>query len=50
MGQRSFGKGKIALVVMATMAGVLLWSFGVEFVLQNYVFVSPQVNSAQKIK
>jgi hypothetical protein len=50
MDQRSFGTGKIAMAVMATLAGVMLWSFGIEFVLRNYVFISPQVNSVQKIK
>jgi hypothetical protein len=50
MDQRSFGKGRVAMAVIATMAGVLLWSLGIEFVLHSYVFTSLQVNSVQRTK
>jgi hypothetical protein len=42
-------RGKFATAIIATMAAVLLWGFGTEFVLKNYVFVSPPVHSVQKV-
>jgi hypothetical protein len=49
MNGRSYEKGKFAMAIMATTAVVLLWGFGVEFVLNKYVFISPPVHSVQKI-
>jgi hypothetical protein len=50
MDQRFSGKGKLAMAIIATMAAVILWSFGIEFVLHNYVFISPPETSIQKSK
>jgi hypothetical protein len=45
----SLKKGRFAAAIIATTVAVLIWGFGVEFVLKNYVFVSPPVHSIQKI-
>jgi hypothetical protein len=45
----SLKKGRLATAIIATMVAALIWGFGVEFVLTNYVFVSPPVHSVQKI-
>jgi hypothetical protein len=49
MDRRSSEKSKFAMAIIATTAAVLLWGFGAEFVLKNYVFVSPPVHSLQKV-
>jgi hypothetical protein len=49
MDRRSSEKSKFAMAIIATTAAVLLWGFGAEFVLKNYVFVSPPVHSVQKV-
>jgi hypothetical protein len=49
MGQRSFGRNKLAITVIATTVAVLLWGLGVELVLHNYIFVLPSGNSIPKI-
>jgi hypothetical protein len=35
------GKGKAAVQIAGVVAAMLLWGFGFQYVLQNYVFVSP---------
>jgi hypothetical protein len=50
MDQESSGKGKVAAGIVGTVAAVLLWGFGIEYVLHNYVFVSPPENSVQQVK
>jgi hypothetical protein len=50
MDRESHSKGKTAAAILATVAAILLWGFGAEYVLQNYVFVSPPESSFQKIK
>jgi hypothetical protein len=50
MDRDSPDKGKVAVVIVATAAAVLLWGFGVEYVLQNYVFVSPPESAFQNVK
>jgi hypothetical protein len=42
--------GKATALVAGTLAAVLLWGFGVEYVLHNYVFLSPPEISIQKLK
>lgn len=49
MDQRFFGRNKLAVAVIATTLAVLLWSFGVELVLHNYIFVPPPETSILKI-
>jgi len=50
MDRRSSRIGKATGLVAVTMAAVLLWGFGVEYVLHNYVFLSPPEISVQKLK
>jgi hypothetical protein len=50
MDREPFRKGKVAAGIVATVAAVLLWGFGVQYVLHNYVFLSPPESSFQKIK
>jgi hypothetical protein len=50
MDQRSFMTGKASLLVAGTAAAVLLWGFGVEYMLHTYVFPSPPEISVQKSK
>ncbi len=47
--QRFSGKRKVAMAIVGTTAVILLWGFGVDFVLHNYIFVSPTENSVQKM-
>jgi hypothetical protein len=49
MEQRLSEKSRFAMVVVATTVVVLLWGFGVELVLQNYIFVFPPENVIRKI-
>jgi hypothetical protein len=35
------GKGRAAVQIAGVVAAMLLWGFGFQYVLQNYVFVSP---------
>ena len=44
------GKRKVAAGIAVTVVVALLWGFGVEYVLQNYVFISPPANAIQKVK
>jgi hypothetical protein len=44
------GKRKVAVGIAATVVVAILWGFGVEYVLHNYVFISPPENAAQKMK
>jgi hypothetical protein len=48
MDLRFFGKNKLAMAVMATTVAIVLWGFGVEFVLHNYVFISPPEKGARR--
>ena len=50
MDQRSLMTGKATLLVAGTVAAVLFWGFGVEYVLHNYVFPSPPEISVQTLK
>jgi hypothetical protein len=50
MDRKTFSKGKVAAGIVVTVAAVLLWGFGVEYVLHSYVFLSPPETSFQKIK
>jgi hypothetical protein len=50
MDQGSSGKGKVAAGIVATVAAVLIWGFGVEYVLHSYVFVSPPERSVRHIR
>jgi hypothetical protein len=45
-----YGKRKVATGIVATVVAVMLWGFGVEYVLHNYVFISPPENAVQKMK
>jgi hypothetical protein len=44
------GKGKVAAGIAATVVVAMLWGFGVEYVLHNYVFISPPENAVQTMK
>jgi hypothetical protein len=48
MDQRSSGKGRLAVAILGTMVAVILWSFGIEFVLHTYIFILPPEHSIQK--
>jgi hypothetical protein len=50
MDRESHSKGKITAAIVATVAAVLLWGFGAEYVLQNCVFVSPPESSFQQAR
>ncbi len=50
MDQGSSGKGKVAAGIVATVVAVLIWGFGVEYVLHSYVFVSPPASHFQTAK
>jgi hypothetical protein len=50
MDQQSSEKGRATLLVAGTVAAVLVWGFGVEYVLHNYVFMSPPEIAIQKVK
>jgi hypothetical protein len=47
--QPGSGKGKVAAGIVATVVAAMLWGFGVEYVLHNYVFISPPENAIQKM-
>jgi hypothetical protein len=54
-GGRNYGSGAIQQRqgrrgIVATVAALLLWGFGLEYVLHSYVFLSPPESSFQKIK
>ncbi len=38
------------MFIAATVVAVLLWGFGVEYVLRAYVFMPPPENAIQTIK
>jgi hypothetical protein len=44
------GKAKAAALIAGTVAAVLLWGFGAQYLLRNYVFLSPPEISIQKMK
>jgi hypothetical protein len=50
MDRGSSGKGKVAAKIVATVVAVLIWGFGVEYVLHSYVFVSPPESHLQNIR
>jgi hypothetical protein len=50
MDRRSSITGKATALVAATVAAVLLWGFGVEYMLHSYVFPSPPEISIHKMK
>jgi hypothetical protein len=50
MDQRSSSKGKATMLVAGTVAAILLWGFGVEYLLQNFIFISPPEISVQNLK
>ena len=50
VGSRGSEKGRFAMVVAAATVVVLLWGFGVELVLHNYIFVSPPVLTSDQNK
>jgi hypothetical protein len=50
MDQQSTGRGKTTVLISGTVAAVLLWGFGLEYVLHAYVFISPPENSIHKTK
>jgi hypothetical protein len=43
------GKGEVAAAIVTSVAVVLPWGFGVEYVLHAYVFVPPPESNVQKI-
>jgi uncharacterized membrane protein len=50
MDQRPSMTGKATALIAGTVVAVLLWGFGVEYMLHNYVFLSPPEISIQKMK
>jgi hypothetical protein len=44
------GKRKVAAGIVATVVLCVLWGFGAEYVLRNYVVISPPENAIQKMK
>jgi len=50
MKQRSSRNVKVTALITGTVAAVLLWGFGVEYVLHSYFFILPPQNSTQMIK
>jgi hypothetical protein len=41
MDQQSTGRRKTTVLIAGTVAAVLLWGFGIEYLLHAYVFISP---------
>jgi hypothetical protein len=50
MDQQPSRKGKLAAQIAGTVAALLFWGFGLEYMLQTYVFVSPPAISVQHSK
>jgi hypothetical protein len=49
MDQRFSGRSRFAIAVITATVAVVLWGFGVELVLHNYVFVLPPESPIQKV-